>query len=96
MKENLNNKLLHQDFNSDDNRDIEPYLKTAAVYAATENAIAVFSDLKMNRSHIFYGGFGEYLGMAEKGTYRCIDTGRTFLKNYVLKTPHMPAEPPKV
>lgn len=74
MKENLNNKLLHQDFNSDDNRDIEPYLKTAAVYAATENAIAVFSDLKMNRSHIFYGGFGEYLGMAEKGTYRCIDT----------------------
>ena len=39
MKENLNNKLLHQDFNSDDNRDIEPYLKTAAVYAATENAI---------------------------------------------------------
>lgn len=74
MQESLNNKLLHQDFNQEHDHDIEPYLRTAAVYATTENAIAVFSDLKQNRSHIFYGGFGDYLGIAPKGTYRCIDT----------------------
>lgn len=74
MKESLDNKLLHQDFNQEYDHDIEPYLRTAAVYATTENAIAVFSDLRQNRSHIFYGGFGEYLGIASKGTYRCIDT----------------------
>lgn len=74
MKENLNNKLLHQDFCQEYDHDIKPYLKIAAVYAATENAIAVFSDLKQNRSHIFYGGFGEYLDIASKGTYKCIDT----------------------
>lgn len=74
MNEYLNKKLLHQDFSIGKIPGLDSYLEIAAGYAMTENAIAVLSDLKANRSHIFYGGFGEFLGIAEKGTYRCIDS----------------------
>lgn len=39
-----------------------------------ENAIAVLSDLRTDSSYIFHGGFGEFLGLASKGTYCRIDS----------------------
>ena len=37
----------------------------ASIYAQTENAIAVLSDMKANISYIYYGGVAEKLGLAE-------------------------------
>ena len=40
----------------------------ASIYAQTENAIAVLSDMKANISYIYYGGVAEKLGLAERNT----------------------------
>lgn len=75
MNRTLDRKLLIQDFmDKDTAAELQSYLDTAIVYASTENAIAVLSDLKEKVSHIFYGGLGETLGIAAKGTYRRLDT----------------------
>ena len=43
----------------------------ASIYAQTENAIAVLSDMKANISYIYYGGVAEKLGLAFiRTTYR--------------------------
>lgn len=74
MNEHLNNKLLCQDFCTGKGLGLESYKEIAAGYALAENAIAVLSDLRTDSSHIFYGGFGEFLGLAPKGTYCHIDS----------------------
>ncbi len=64
----LNAKLLEQPFTSDAHPLPLPeaYLSVASVYARTENAIAVLSDMKANRSYIHYGRMAERLGMEAK------------------------------
>ncbi len=75
MNRTLDRKLLIQEFmDKDTASELQSYLDTAIVYASTENAIAVLSDLKEKVSHIFYGGLGETLGIACKGTYRRLNT----------------------
>ena len=73
MDNNLNKKLLFQNFCIRSEQKLETYKEIASCYALNENAIAVLSDLKANTSHIFHGGFSEYLGLANKGTYNCIN-----------------------
>lgn len=46
----------------------------AAIYAQTENAIAVLSDMKANISYIYYGGVAEKLGLAERNTAKTIQS----------------------
>ena len=50
------------------------FRQIAAVYATTEQAIAVLSDLRNGVSHIYYGAVGETLGIAERGTYHFTGT----------------------
>ena len=54
-----------QPFSSDDDSEKTHFLKTIALgYAVTENAISVLSDLKYNKSYIYYGGMAELLGIS--------------------------------
>ena len=46
----------------------------ASIYAQTENAIAVLSDMKANISYIYYGGVAEKLGLAERNTAKTIQS----------------------
>lgn len=46
--------------------------RIAAIYAKTENAIAVLSDLKTDISYLYYGGTAERLGLAERNTTQTI------------------------
>ncbi len=66
--DDLNTKLLKQPFTSDAHALPLPeeFLSAASVYARTENAIAVLSDMKANRSYIHYGRVAERLGMEAK------------------------------
>lgn len=57
-----------------DERYLEKYLGVAATYAQMESCIAVLSDLKTRCSYIFYGGFGEMLGIAPEGSTKVLDT----------------------
>lgn len=67
----LNEELLRQPF-SDENGGLAEYKQIASVYACTENAIAVLSDMKTDTSYIYYGGLGERLGIAAKNTVATI------------------------
>lgn len=70
---NLNSLLLGQTFELNDTS-IERYLAIAAGYAIAENSIAVLSDLKDIRSHIFYGRTSEILGLEPTGTVHVVDS----------------------
>lgn len=75
MNTTLDRKLLIQDFaENGTSPELSLYLETAFIYASTENSIAVLSDLKDKVSHIFYGGLGDTLGIAAKGTHHCLNT----------------------
>lgn len=64
-----------QPFSLDDDLEKTHLLKTIALgYALTENAIAVLSDLKNNKSHIYYGGIAELLGIADSYTNETINS----------------------
>ena len=39
---------------------LNEYKHVASIYARTENAIAVLSDMKTNTSYIYYGGGGDW------------------------------------
>lgn len=67
IDQRLNEQLLSQDFRHNDAEGMDKYLSLAKAYAVTENAIAVVSNLQVNISHIYYGGMGERLGIAERG-----------------------------
>ncbi|MCM1503513.1 MAG: helix-turn-helix transcriptional regulator [Bacteroidales bacterium] len=75
MNRILNRKLLVQEFmDMDTSPELQLRLSIALAYSETENAIAVLSDLKEKVSHIFYGGLGDTLGIASRGTYRRLHT----------------------
>ena len=66
----------------------------ASIYAQTENAIAVLSDMKANISYIYYGGVAEKLGLAERNTAKTIQphssgrlTGKAFAGAPLLPLP---------
>lgn len=70
----LNEKLLHQDFDSTDaERSLrEEYRQTALAYTRTESALAVLSDLKTATSHIFYGKAAKRLGLGAESSEKAI------------------------
>ena len=72
----LNEKLLSQCFVNNEHSDdeIERCKLVAATYAATDNAVAVLSDLKEEMSYIYYGGLANKLGIGEKGTVSTIES----------------------
>lgn len=64
----LNEQLLQQDF-TEKERDASSLHRgrhVAQLYADTENALVVLSDLTLDRSYIYYGGMAETLGLQEK------------------------------
>lgn len=69
MLRELNAELLGQPFaGGREEERIEACRRTAAVYALTEGAIAVLSDLERDRSRIYYGALAETLGIAAAGS----------------------------
>lgn len=65
----LNKKLLSQAFEEGQESIslLNDYKQVAQLYSAIENAIAVLSDMKSNKSYIYNGGFAIALGLEEKG-----------------------------
>lgn len=51
---------------------LNEYKHVASIYARTENAIAVLSDMKTDTSYIYYGGVAEKLGLAERNTDKTV------------------------
>lgn len=72
----LNEKLLNQPF--EDIKDefllLEHYKYIAHNYSKLENSIAVLSDLKSDKSFIFYGGLAERLNIANTNSTDTINT----------------------
>lgn len=66
ITETLSVDMLNQRFGTDTEGQvsIEAYRRIASDYAKLENAVAVLSDLKSNRSYIFYGKAAVWLGLA--------------------------------
>ena len=79
-QQELDRTLLEQDFGRDTpmSDSLEAYRQAARMYARIENAIAVLSDLRSNRSYIYYGGAGEALDMSPAGT--CHETASIWEK----------------
>lgn len=63
MRNTLSKEIKEQAFFAEDNYSgqLERFKSIAAGYAAVESAIAVLSDLKANRSYIYYGKFAKML-----------------------------------
>lgn len=77
MKElkELENKLLGQNFTSDDTeRILDQYKQVAQTYAQIENSFAVLSDLKAGKSYIYNSALSEMLGLHPKGSAEEIDS----------------------
>lgn len=76
VKTALNNELLAQDFAREVNlnRYLTHYKQVALMYAEVENSIAVLSDMGSNRSYIYYGKVGEFLGIALHGECHLIES----------------------
>ncbi len=72
----LNHELLKQDFAHEQSASeaLEPFRETARSYARTEGALAVLSDLRADRSYLFYGAFAKTLGMRPDAGERCVDS----------------------
>lgn len=70
----LNDELLNQEFNIDinNNDSIEYYKHVARIYSKVENSIAVLSDLKSNKSYIYYGHIVNKLGLSDSDTIESI------------------------
>ena len=60
----LNGELLRQTFSTQRiGEELSLYQRMAQGYAQVEQALAVLSDMRANRSYIYYGGFARILGM---------------------------------
>lgn len=72
----LNNTLLKQPFVADENEPalLEKYNHLAMAYSVIENSLAVLSDLKSNKSYIYFGGVAEALGMASRYSSQTISS----------------------
>lgn len=64
----LNEQLLQQNFGKDNNPEVQLLAgqDIAKVYAQTENAIAVLSDLVSDKSYIYYGNMAATLGLTNE------------------------------
>lgn len=64
----LNTELLKQPFREEQKQleELNACRNIASTYAQVENAIAVLSDMKANKSYIFYGGISEKLGLVQQ------------------------------
>lgn len=74
MNDILDKRLLCQQFAGESALNLDTFREIAAGYAIAESAIAVLRDLRLHRSYIFYGGFGETLSIGKRGTYTEIDS----------------------
>lgn len=71
----LNEELLNQPFSGgEDQSALLTSRHVALGYSQTENAVAVLSDLKRNKSYIYYGGVAETLGLSGRNTVREINS----------------------
>lgn len=71
----LETKLLGQHFMPQDTeRVLAQYKQIAAMYAQTENSIAVLSDLRVGKSSIFNGALAQALGLNKKDSAEEIDS----------------------
>ena len=71
----LNGELLRQEFSSSQTaEDLLFYQGIAQSYACMEQALAVLSDMRANRSYIYYGGFARILGMDNPGGMEVVDS----------------------
>lgn len=70
----LNKELRKQTFTEEQElfEQLNECRRIAAIYAKTENAIAVLSDLKTDISYLYYGGTAERLGLAERNSTQII------------------------
>ena len=70
--EDLNQRFLNQTFDcTDESYDsLQDAMNTASTYAKVENAIAVLSDLRSNRSYIYNGAIADVLGITPDGKQR--------------------------
>lgn len=75
IQKKISRNFQMQSFSSDDDSEKTHFLKTIALgYAVTENAIAVLSDLKNDKSYIYYGGIAEILGIADSYTNETVNS----------------------
>lgn len=83
----LGNKLLKQQFTQEQKEPdlLEQYKQTAASYAYMENAIAVLSDMKANKSHIYYGGVARTLGIIRENVPQTV---RSIWEEEIFKRIH--------
>lgn len=72
----LNEELLGQSFDNEllGSDELIECQKIATTYSLIENSISVLSDLKENKSYIYYGGVATKLGIANKGDVKIIDS----------------------
>lgn len=71
----LENNLLGQAFQAENSSfKVEEYKSIARMYTLHENAIAVLSDLKSNRSYIYNGALAKALGLSAEGSTQEIET----------------------
>ena len=72
----LNDKLLKQPFTEARNEAqlLAYYQRIALSYAEIENSLAVLSDLKCDKSYVYYGGTAHHLGIAARGAATEIDS----------------------
>ncbi len=70
----LNRELSGQDFSTEQPCSglLARYKEVALNYALMENAVAVLSDLQVNVSHIYYGGFARTLGIGRDRRDECV------------------------
>lgn len=68
VEKELNHELLRQHFWEKELAKLDEYKQVAALYARTENAIAVLSDMRANVSYIYYGKVAEKLQLSKAGT----------------------------
>lgn len=70
--EDLNHSFLNQTFDCGDGleKPLQDALNVAHTYARIENAIAVLSDLKSDRSYIYHGAVADVLGIAPGNNQR--------------------------
>lgn len=65
--EQLNRKFARQDFSQEPlyTDELKRFIEIARNYAELENMVSVLSDLRTNKSYIFYGKFSKVLGLKQ-------------------------------
>lgn len=74
IADKLNDELLKQAFTEEKRQAacLEMWQQTAFMYARTENAIAVLSDMQADTSYIYYGGAAGTLGLGSRNKTKII------------------------